>query len=153
MELEHYEKWEPVEGIMTPASRAWIRDDYEGLTVTLIFSKIIDGLDKELEIWFGRVPAYTVHEEFVHPWNTYGSEPAPKLDKGQWDNYNFPLRVVKNSVWLRSFSEIQLIHYPDSIHYNFVTLDQTVDVLCNEEPEVSWIDPLYEFPNRRSSEP
>jgi len=141
MELERYEKWEPVEGITTPVYCAFINEDYDRLTVTLIFSDILDGLDKDLRIHLGRVPAYTVHEEFVHPWNTYTTEPAPKLE-GRWDNYNFPLLIVKNSVWLRSFSEIQLFHYPDSIHYQFVTLDQTVDVLCNNLPEASWIEAL-----------
>lgn len=142
MELERYEKWEPVEGITTPVYCAFVNEDYDGLTVTLIFSVMLDGLNKDLRIHFGRVPAYTVHEEFVHPWNTYVSEPAPTLEAGRWENYNFPLLIVKNSVWLRSFSEIQLFHDPDCIHYNLVTLDQTVDVLCNGIPKVSWIDPI-----------
>ncbi len=121
---------------------AFINENYDGLTVTLIFSDILDGLDKDLRIHLGRVPAYTVYEKSVHPWNAYTTEPAPTLE-GRWDNFNFSLLIVKNSVWLRSFSEIQLFHALDSIHYQFVTLDQTVDVLSNNVPEAAWTDPLY----------
>lgn len=141
MELERYEKWEPVEGITTPVYCAFVNEDYEGLSVTLIFSDILDGLDTDLRIHFGRVPAYTVHEEFVHPWNAYVAEPAPLFTEGRWEHYTFPLRIVKNSVWLRSFSEIQLFPFPDSIHYRFVTLSQTVDILCDTVPEASWVKP------------
>lgn len=140
MELERYEKWEPVEGITTPAGGALINEDIEGLSVTLIFSEIVNGLQADLRIHFRGVAAYTVHEEFVHPWNAYVSEPIPKLEE-TWKGWSFPLLIVKNSVWLGSFSEHQLIDRPDSVHYRFVTLGSTVDVLCGGLPEASWIKP------------
>jgi hypothetical protein len=140
MELERYEKWEPVDGITTPAGHALIKDDEEGLSVTLIFSAIVNGLDIDLRIHFGFVAAYTVHEEFVHPWNTYDSEPLPKLE-GKWKGSSFPLLIVKNSVWLGSFAEHQLTHFQGNTHYRFVTSDDTVDVLCNKVPEASWVKP------------
>jgi hypothetical protein len=139
MESEWYEKWEPVKGITTPVARALIKEDEEGLSVTLIFSEIIDGLDTDLRINFGRVAAYSVYDEFVHPCNEHGSEPIPKLNEGRWKDWSSPLLIVKNSVWLGSFADYQLIDYPNNIHYRFVTLDKTVDVLCNNRPEVSWV--------------
>ncbi len=38
--IESYEKWEPVEGIKPPVARAVVKDDLEGLSVTLIFLKL-----------------------------------------------------------------------------------------------------------------
>ena len=138
MGTEYFEKWEPVGGIHTPVARALIKEDHDGLVVTLIFSEIVDGLDSDLQIYFGRVPAYTVHEEFVHPFMIYDIEPPPRLN-GRWERYYFPILLVKNSVWVGSFSDSQLINYPECIHYRLITLDKTVDVLCNEAPKVSWI--------------
>jgi hypothetical protein len=140
MEVEQYEKWEPVEGITTPVARALVKEDHKGLFVTLVFSEIVDGINKDLRIIFGRVPAYAVYEELVHPWNLSGIESLPKLS-GKWGIWSFPLLIVKNSMWLRSFSDSQLISYPNSIHYQCITLDQVIDVVCNRVPEVSWVKP------------
>ena len=138
MKLEHYEKWEPVTGIHTPVARSLITEDHDGLVVRLMFSEIVNGLDSDLQMSFDGAPAYTVYEEFVHPWNAYEVEPPPKLD-GKWKSYSFPILIVKNSIWLASFSESQLNDYPDCIHYRLVTLDQIVDVLSSQVPGVTWI--------------
>src|SRR5882724_4640181 len=139
MRSEHYEKWERVASVDTPAARASIVEDHRGLSVTLWFSEVVGAPNSNLEISFGRVPAYAVHEEFVHPWNSYETESPPKL-AGQWQRYSLPLLIVKDSIWLKSFSESQLINYPECVHYRLVTLDQTVDVLCNQAPSVSWLE-------------
>ena len=140
METEYYEKWEPVEAITTPVARAMIKEDHDGLVVTLTFSEIADGLEFDLQIDFGRVPAYNVYEEFVHPSITYKTEPSPRLN-GRWERYVFPMLIVKKSVWVGSFSGSQLINYPECIHYQLITLDQIVDVLCNKAPKASWTNP------------
>ncbi len=137
MTTERYEKWEPVEGVIAPAARAVIKAD-QGLVVTLMFSEIVDGLNSDLRVEIGRVPAYTVHGEFVHPLNICEAVSAPTL-VGKWEDYAYPLLMVKNSQWLASFADSQLISYPNSVHYRFVTLDQIVDVLSNSQPEVSWV--------------
>ena len=136
--VERHEKWEPVEGVTTPVARALIEEDHEGLTITLIFSEIVDGLDFDLQIKFGRIPAYAVYEEFVHPWLESGGEPIPRLE-GKWKDFSYPVLFVRNSIWQSSFSDSQLINWPESIHYRLVTLDQTVDILCNRSPEVAWV--------------
>lgn len=134
--VERHEKWEPVAGITTPAARAVVQKDHEGLLVTMMFSEIVDGLGADLQMRFGRVAAYTVYEEFVHPSETPETKP-PMLGE-RWNNYIFPLLVVNDSEWVRSLSD-RLIGFPDSVHYRLLTLDQIVDVLCNKQPEVSWV--------------
>ena len=133
---ERQEKWEPVEGIVTPAGGAFIVDDHAGLTVTLLFSEIADGLDRDLRLTFGHVLAYSVYEEFVHPWPT--AENAPRL-KGRWERYLYPLLEIHDSNWINSLPGLLFVH-PDCIHYRLLTLDQIVDVLCNKQPEVSWVE-------------
>ncbi len=143
MVVEQSEKWQPVEPISTPAARALVKEDHKSLTVTLVFSEIVGGIDSDLEINFGRVPAYTVYEEFVHPWNVSNGESPPKLE-GEWKDFSHPLLMVKNSVWLDSLSESLLFNYPNCVHYQLVTLDQTVDVICNTTPKVSWVAAVNE---------
>jgi hypothetical protein len=133
--VERQEKWEPVEGIVTPAARAVLTEDHEGLVVTMMFSEIADGLQSDLRMNFGRVFAYTVYEEFVHPWDTV--EAAPRLAL-RWERYIYPLLQIKNSKWMSSLANFLFLH-PESIHYRLLTLDQIVDVLCNKPPEVTWV--------------
>src|SRR3954466_16007620 len=101
MKVERYEKWEPVKEVTTPVVRAIVKEDHEGLSVTLVFSEIVGGHNRDLQIAFGRVPAYAVYEEFVHPWMASNAEPPPRL-VGKWENMYFPLLLVKNSMWLGS---------------------------------------------------
>ena len=105
------------------------------LTVTLVFSEIADGGDSDLRIDFGRVPAYSVYEELLHPWEP--SEPGPRL-AGRWEGYIYPLLQVKNSKWMASLPNLSM-NDPDCIHYRLLTLDQIVDVLCGKPPGVSWV--------------
>ena len=135
--VERHEKWEPVEGIVTAATRAVVREDHEGLVVTMMFSEIgDDGPDSDLRIKFGRVAGYTVYEEFVHPWDSPQTE-SPMIGDGS-KRCVFPLLLIHDSEWVRSLSD-RLLGFPDSVHYRLLTLDQIVDVLCNKPPEVAWI--------------
>src|SRR5947207_1101844 len=102
MNLEYYEKWQPIDGINDPVARVILKEDHEGLNIILMFSEIKDGIENDLQIKFGRVFAYSVHEEFVHPWNNLQND-LPQLG-GKWEKWAFPLLIIKNSIWLRSFS-------------------------------------------------
>lgn len=133
--VERQEKWEPVPGIVTPAARAMVEEDHEGLVVTLMFSEVVDGHQSDLRINFGRVLGYSVYEEFVCPWDT--SEAAPRLG-GRWERYIYPLLVIRDSKWMASLVNLSIVH-PDCVHYRLLTLDQIVDVLCNKQPEVAWV--------------
>lgn len=132
---EKQEKWEPVEGIATPAASALVVEDSDGLIVTLLFSEIVDGGDYDLRLRFGRVLAYTVYDEFAHPWET--SEAAPTLN-GRWGTYSYPLLQIRDSRWIASLPNFSTIH-PHSTHYRFLTLDKIIDVLCSRAPEVGWV--------------
>lgn len=132
---ERYEKWEPVKGIVTPVASALIAEDHEGLQVTLLFSEIVDGGDSDLSLKFGRVLAYTVYEELLHPWEF--SEAPPTLEwKSQ--TYTYPLLQIQNSRWIASIPNFSFV-YPDATHYRLLTLDQVADVLCSRLPEVNWL--------------
>jgi hypothetical protein len=132
--VERHEKWEPVEGIATPAARAVVAEDKNGLVVTMIYSETVDDSDSDLRIRFGRVPGYTVYEEFVHPWDSPQTE-SPMIGDGR---FVYPLLVIHDSEWLRSLSD-RLINNPGCVHYRLLTLDQIVDVLSNKQPEASWV--------------
>ena len=134
--VEKQEKWEPIDGVVTPAASALITEDEEGLTVTLLFSEVVNGCEADLRLKFGRVIAYTVYEEFVHPWDTL--ESTPSLES-PWETYIYPLLQIKDSRWMASLQNLLLTH-PDAIHYRLLTLDEIVDVLCSKPPQVSWID-------------
>ncbi|HEU4713077.1 MAG TPA: hypothetical protein VFS76_16015 [Pyrinomonadaceae bacterium] len=134
--VERHEKWEPVEGIGTPAARALIEEDHEGLVVTLIFSEIVDGAGSDLRIKFGRVAGYTVYEEFVHPWASPQTESLMIGDES--GRFIYPLLLIHDSEWMRSLSD-RLIGFPKCVHYRLLTLDEIVDVLSNKHPEVSWV--------------
>ncbi|MFN2533342.1 MAG: hypothetical protein ABR555_18825 [Pyrinomonadaceae bacterium] len=134
--VERHEKWEPVEGIVTAAARALVREDHEGLVVTMMFSEISDAPDSDLRIKFGRVAAYTVYEEFVHPWEAVNE--APKL---AGDRYIYPLLKVKNSKWMASLPHLSLVD-PNCTHYRLLTIDKIVDVLSSKTPELAWIKGL-----------
>src|ERR1700743_1828692 len=107
MKREIYEKWEPVEGINAPIARALVKEDHNGLVATLVFSDVVNGISRNLQINFGRVPAYTVHEEFSHPASCYDHELPPELGL-EWDRWFFPTLIVRDSVWLDSFSDSRL---------------------------------------------
>lgn len=134
---ERQEKWEPVEGIDTAVARAIVKEDHEGLVITMMFSEVGEMPHADLRIRFGRVAAYTVYEEFVHPWDSLQTESLLIGDGST--RCVFPLLLIQNSEWVRLLSD-RLLGYPDTVHYRLLTLDQIVDVLCNRQPEVSWIN-------------
>ena len=121
--VETAKKWEPVEGLVTPAGRVCVAMDDREVIVTMVFSEIVDGLNSDLRITFGRVPAFAVHEEFIHPWNS--SHPAPRLG-GKWEAYTYPLLLIQDSEWVHSLQQ-QLVATPNPVHYRFALVDRPAD--------------------------
>lgn len=138
MTAERYEAWNPVEGIERPAGGIEVSEKGY-LTLRLLFSTGVDASPQDLIVEFlGGVPAYMAHEEFVHPWNEVPNpNPVPRLS-GRWSNYGFPCLKVHDSAWLTSFSEPQLASFPDCIHFRFLSLDKTIDVLTIGPVEAHW---------------
>jgi hypothetical protein len=134
---EMHEKWEPIAGIETPAASAVVAEDHQGLRVTLLFSEIVNGRDSDLRLDFGRVPAYSVYEELLHPWEP--ADPGPRLS-GRWEGYVYPLLLVNDSRWMASLPNLP-INDPNCRHYRLLTLDRIVDVLSSKAPIVTWVRP------------
>lgn len=133
--VERQEKWEPIEGVMSPAGGVRVAEDHTGLTVTLLFSEIKGGPESDLQINFGHIVGYSVYEEFVHPWESVNL--APRL-AGHWEGYIYPLLEIKNSKWMASLPHLSLVD-PNCVHYRLLTVDEIVDVLSSKTPEVAWV--------------
>ncbi|MBB4634225.1 hypothetical protein [Longimicrobium terrae] len=110
-------------------------------TVSLEFSAVRSAARLDLRLEFReRVFACMSHEEFVHPWQYEQHGPVPRLSP-PWERYAFPVLKVHDSRWLASFSDSQIldVELPEVIHYRFVTLDHTADVLASGEVHASWV--------------
>ena len=98
----------------------------------------LHGQERDLRVGFRQVHALAVHEEFAHP--LVDSESTlPKLGGTQ---FAYPLLVVTDSQWLRSFSESRL-RCDDQllpIHYSFLSLSYFVDVLSYQPPVAEWVN-------------
>ena len=57
---------------------------------------------------------------------------------GLWENPESDISafIVRNSRWVASFSEAELSHYQDPVHYVFLTGWQQIEVLTAEEPVI-----------------
>lgn len=136
-------RWDPSGRIETPCAQIDVSWDVT-VTVTLRFSYMTDGPENDLVVSFGSdVLALMSHAEFTHPWADYGendARPVPRLGE-PWDRYAFPSLTVRESLWLESFSESRLVDFQGArlTHYRFVSLDNTVDVLVREDPDVAWV--------------
>ncbi len=133
LKIEIYEKWSNVGGINAAAGGAVLIENKDGLTLQLFVKRQI------LVIYFKRFLALSIHEEFAHPRFDLEEDSAiPRVE----ERYVFPCLIVKNSYWLDSFSESRLAPFDrrELIHYRFVTLSNTYDVLAVQEPLVNWLE-------------
>lgn len=138
-----YEAWFPVEDIPKGFISASVAHEYDrNVTVRLHQGyrdeELTELIGPDLVLEFGPTPALMVHEEFSHPWNDL---PVP-LPKGREGNRTHPCLIVRDSLWLASFTEQRLIGWEGCVHYLFITAFPTIDVLSNSEPKVSWQAPI-----------
>jgi hypothetical protein len=129
---ETYERW---------AGGPEINGHFGGITVVshgdgraVLF---LHGHERDLRITFRQVHALTVHEEFAHPLVDSDST-LPSLLGSQ---FAYPLLVVTDSEWLRSFFESRLRGGDQSlpVHYSFLSLSYFVDVLSYHPPVAEWV--------------
>ncbi len=139
--------------IVEPFSGISVGSLGDGTTVLLLNGRC--GL---LRVVFRQIHALTIHEEFAHPLEDGDAElPQIPPDKG-----GYPLLVVENSEWLRSFSDSRLRGGdPRPVHYLFLSMSVFVDVCSFIPPIVEWveaehfdhlfggIDTVSTFPDRR----
>jgi hypothetical protein len=140
--METYARWEPVAGVTSPCG-ILLEVGPSTVTARLRFSAV-GAAPRDLLLTFaGRVVACMSHEEFAHPWHAEELDAeVPRLD-GRWARYAFPLLEVRNSRWLASFSDSQILDpdRPGLTHYRLVSLDNTVDVLAAGGVAAAWVSP------------
>lgn len=104
----------------------------DGATVLLLNGRC--GL---LRVMFRQIHALTIHEEFAHPLED-GDAALPQIpsDKG-----GYPLLVVEDSDWLRSFSDSRLRGGDEQpVHYLFLSMSFFVDVCSFIPPAIEWVE-------------
>ena len=140
---ETYEPWDPTGRISTPCAGALIEEDDNDLRIRLLFSQIVGGPVEDLLLATSWHLALMSHQEIAHPSLDGRLPQCPRLT-GRWENYCFPLIVVRESSWMASFPDSRLA--PDGrtafTHYRIITLDRTVDLLTARDVKAEWGSPL-----------
>jgi hypothetical protein len=129
--------WEPLGCIHWPCGSVDVADNDDGLTLLVRFSDVIGGGDRDLLLRFGRVLAFSSHEEFAHPWV---DDPIvlPRLG-GTWSQWVWPLLEVTHSTWLATFSPARRASYDQPRHYRVISMDNTIDVLTANAVQAEWV--------------
>jgi hypothetical protein len=130
-------EWHPTSGLDAPAGAVDVTETDGQLTLILRFSSVVNGLPRDLRLHFGRVVAFSSHEEFAHPWLD-AQTPQPRLS-GAWSKYTFPCIEVLQSSWQHSFGESRLFGRGQVRHFQVVSLDKTVDILTTGPVHASWL--------------
>lgn len=144
--METYLRFTPVPNLDAPCGHITLCIGPAEQIVQLRFSGVGRAPPKDLIVRFDSgVLAAMSHEEFVHPWQEATNiGDVPKLDRldGEWAGYAFPLLEVRNSEWLRSFSDGQIFgrQREAARHFRFVSLGQTVDVLTAGDVAAEWVN-------------
>ena len=124
--MERYETYHPVEYMPESFSSASITDGDNGVVLKLRppFSNQV------LLLEFGRIPALRRILE----------ECSFSSFDGNWDEPDKPVPcfIVHNSKWVSQFDKAELIHYPNPVHYAFLTDDQFIEVLSCNPPIAKW---------------
>jgi hypothetical protein len=118
--------------IVEPFSGISVGSLGDGATVLLLNGRC--GL---LQVVFRQIHALAIHEEFAHPLED-GDAALPQipLDKG-----GYPLLVVEDSDWVRSFSDNRLRGGDKQpVHYLFLSMSFFVDVCSFIPPAIAWVD-------------
>ena len=129
--------WRPVEGISFSFVGAEVWSDYPRLCLRLIDGRTDVHEQQDLCVVFRRAPAYTVHEEFVHPTQgtVFGREPTI----GYGSRHTCPLLTVEGSPWFASLADELELTGGKHVHYRFCTAFPVADVASAEPPEVYWL--------------
>ena len=122
--MERYETFAPIPNLRGRFSHGYLREEEDYVAVVLFHEREAG----KLEIRFKRVPAYrrTMEECSLRGFEGLWEEP----------DANISSFIVRNSIWVASFSEAELTHYRRPVHYVFLTGWQQIEVLTTEEPIV-----------------
>ena len=145
MSTESFTKWEPVDGINFPCSDISFKSrNRDGLIVVLHFSLVVGNPPKDLKLTFKNAISLRWEEE-LGVWLIPLPDSLPTLSSEQWNGWRFPLLKVVNSKLLAEVSEKGPM--ADGCgHFIFTAMNDTLEVLANEDVEVKWVNPV-EPPN------
>ena len=142
---ENYTKWEPVERINFPCADISFKSrNRDGLIVVLHFSLVIGNPRKDLKLTFKNAISLRWEEE-LGVWLIPLPDSLPTLSGDPWNGYRFPLLKVENSKLLTEVSEKGPMAEGCG-HFIFTALNDTLEVLANEDVKVEWVNPV-EPPN------
>lgn len=120
--MEHYKIYCPSVSLPDELNEAHVHEDESGLRVLL---RPGDGADA-IGMRFQRTLAFRRIAEEACVFRFEGNWEKPATTKAVY--------IVENSSWVAGFSKAELIHYPDPVHYLFLTSRQIVEVLACGEP-------------------
>ena len=134
--MEEYSRWQRVPNVEVPCAGVDLQLIHGVLSLRLLFSEIVDGMNQDLVLTFDQPIAVTSFNEFQHPWNAEVGGDVPRL-AGKWASFAYPILTVKGSDWMR-IAEESGRPMENIGHLRIVTLGDTVDVLGHDPESISW---------------
>jgi hypothetical protein len=142
--MERAKKWMPKAEIDVPCadiSFTWASGKDAALVVVMHFSRVIDGLDRDLEIVFRNPLAVRWEDE------SFGliecPEDLPKCSPGKFRTWAYPTLIVENSKWAQEYSARKYAENdPNSqrvAHYFLVSMNDLLHILAESEPTTQWV--------------
>jgi hypothetical protein len=129
---QRFDRWLAVPDVVEPFSGITVVSRGDGVT-----SLHLHASGRDLRVVFRQIWALTIHEEFAHP------DVDVHVDLPQLINSAgaYPLLMVLNSEWLKSFSDTRLASLPGTpTHYQFISTSYIVNVLSYLRPDAEWVD-------------
>ncbi len=142
--MEQAKKWMPkpeIDSACADISFAWASQKDAALVVVMHFSRVVDGIAKDLEIVFERPFAIRWEEEsfgFIE-----SPEALPKCAATKFRIWTHPTLIVEDSRWAEQYSARRYAEDdPGSqnvVHYFLVSMNDLVHVLAETQPRARWL--------------
>jgi hypothetical protein len=139
--IERASKWMPQPEIdcgCADISFKWRSRKDAALVIVMHFSRMVGGLERNLELTFTNPLAVRWEEE--HCGLIEGPANLPKCSNGQFVH---PTLIIENSAWRKAYVDrLYSAGDPQSKdvrHYFFLSLNDLLHVLADGEPVVRWI--------------
>ncbi|MBV35720.1 hypothetical protein [Kangiella spongicola] len=109
------------------------------------FSRVIGGIDKDLKLVFTHPIALQWEDESYNVIELPNN--LPKCSKEQFNEWTYPTLTISDSKWANEYAA--MTHSIDNFenhrvtHYAFISMNDILNVLSENEPTVSWIKETY----------
>jgi hypothetical protein len=131
-------EWRPVNDIIGPCadiSFSYLSNASRIFQVRMHFSFVEGAPKRDLLIVFKGCIGLRWSDECLTEYPF--AEPAPIIGKGKWAQWTYPLLLMSPSQWLKKHEGLPLVE--DRLHYILVSMNDDVEVLALENPEVKWV--------------